>query len=590
MKIKNQYYQGNGVIPGIVIGRAFVIEREKDTDTHSHIVSQQVEIEIDRFKNALKKGFDELEMIKNKISADHKDPGHILEAHQMMIQDEELQKQVIETIRHELVNAEWAINKTLEKWKTLFLSVDDEYMQERISDLKFVSRRLIRNLSGKNNYIAQPPPDAIVVAKELSPAETIQIGKNAISGMVIEKGGKTSHTIIIAKAFEIPTIVGIKNITTEVGTGDLLLLDANSGQLIANPDVEMVQKYRTRMHKALAFEQNLLKQSAKPAKTKDDYTIKISANIDFVNEIEAANSHGAEGIGLYRTEFLFINNFRDALDEKLHFKDTLKLLESSSISPITIRTFDLGGDKFPLEADFSNEPNPALGLRSIRLALKERTILKSQLRGILRAYIKNHSVELRIMFPLVGSMEEFLSAKEVYWECINELLQEGHDIPDNISIGTMIELPSACMISDHLATKSDFFSIGSNDLTQYSLGIDRNNDMISDLYQPLHPGILRLIKRTIKSAKNAKIPISVCGDTATDPIAALILIGMGIENLSMPPAYIPHIKKLIRNIELRKVEKITEQALEMQTAKGIIQLFIKNFEEAIDDSRLKYSE
>ncbi|MGM0596260.1 MAG: phosphoenolpyruvate--protein phosphotransferase [Myxococcota bacterium] len=589
MKIKNQYYQGNGVIPGIVIGRTFVIEREKDTDTHSHITFQQVEIEIDRFKNALQKSFDELEMIKNRISEDHKDPGHILEAHQMMIQDEELQKQVIETIKNELVNAEWAIDKTLEKWKTLFLSVEDEYMQERISDLKFVSKRLIRNLSGKNGSIVNPPPDAIVIAKELSPAETIQIGKNAISGMVIEKGGRTSHTVIIAKAFEIPTIVGIKDITNEVGTGDLLLLDATSGQLIANPDVEMVQKYRTRMHKALAYEQNLLKQSTKPAKTKDDYTIKISANIDFVNEIEAANSHGAEGVGLYRTEFLFINNFRDALDEKLHFDDTLKLLENSSISPLTIRTFDLGGDKFPLEADFSNEPNPALGLRSIRLALKRRKILKSQLRGILRSYIKNHKVELRIMFPLVGSMEEFLSAKEVYWECINELLQEGHDIPDNIAIGTMIELPSACMISDHLATKSDFFSIGSNDLTQYSLGVDRNNDMISDLYQPLHPGILRLIKKTIKSAKNAKIPISVCGDTATDPVAALILIGMGIENLSMPPGYIPHIKRLIRNVELRKVEKITEQALEMQTAKGIIQLFIKNFEEAIDGSRLKYS-
>jgi phosphoenolpyruvate-protein phosphotransferase (PTS system enzyme I) len=577
MKSTNDFFHGKGVVRGIAIGRAYVHSHTNEELVLKHIDKESVDYEILRFESSLEKSWNQLEKIKEKLGKDHTDPGHIIEAQQMMLRDDELKNSVTNAISNDLVNVEWAINKAIKKWEKIFDGVEDEYIKERYYDIKHLFNRFVRNLSGTKYSCLNPPPDAIVIAKEISPAETIQLGRNAISAIVTEKGGKTSHTVIIAKAFEIPTIVGVKSITETVGNGDLIIVDGAEGILIINPDIQHIQEYRQRMYKDFAREQNLISQSSSKAVTLDNHELNIFANIDFVDEIENAHSHGAEGIGLYRTEFLFLSNFSILNDEEIHFNDTMKLMESWGSGTVTIRTFDLGSDKFVYEEQIEKESNPALGLRSIRLALTMRPLLKKQLRGILRASVFNKDINLRIMFPLISSYDEFIEAKDVYFEAANELVLEGHELPDNIKVGSMIELPSACIISDILAQECDFFSIGSNDLIQYSVAVDRNNDLVSHLFTPLHPGVLRMINKVIENGKNANIPVSLCGDMATDPISALILIGMGLLDFSIPPGFIPHIKRLIKSVEYKKLKKFTELALKMRSHNEIEQLFRKNF-------------
>jgi phosphoenolpyruvate-protein phosphotransferase (PTS system enzyme I) len=580
----NSFFSGNGVVPGIAIGRAFVFSREFKKAPHRHIEESLVQYELNRFKAALNSSHNQLETIKEKLGQDYRDPGHILEAHQMMFKDEELNDAVQKIVKEKLINVEWALSITLEKWEKIFLRVDDEYLKERFSDLQFVTYRLLRNLSGEDNFCVKPPPDAIVVAKVLSPAETINLGKSAIQSIVTERGGRTSHTVIIAKSFEIPTVIGVEDIYDSVATGDLIIVDGIDGVVVVNPDATQIKKYRSKMHKLYANEQNLISQSFEPAITLDKKIINIYANVDFAEEAIQALSHGAEGIGLYRTEFLFISLKEQAQEEEQHFEDALKLFESwGDKGPITVRTFDLGGDKFPLNIDNRKEANPALGLRSLRLALKHRVLFKAQIRGILRAFIKNPHMDLRIMFPFVGSLTELINAKEVYYECYNELHREGFVLPKHVQLGTMLELPAALMITDILAKESDFFSIGTNDLTQYSLAVDRGNESIADLYNPLHPGILRLMDLSIKSAKAHDIPIAICGDMATEPIAAFILMGLGIEYFSIPPAFIPLVKRFFRSINYENAKTVTREAITLSTSNEVRQLVLNNIDENLVD-------
>lgn len=569
----NIFVSGKGVVPGISIGRAYVVQPKLVSKIQRNITEGEIPIEIQRFNIAIDKSYEQLEALKQKIGDEYRDPGHILEAHQMMLKDEELRKDVIQFISDRFINVEWAINLVMEKWEKIFLRVENEYFNERASDLRFVTYRILRNISGLDCFSHDPPPDAIVIAPELSPVETIQFCKNAVTAIVTEKGGSTSHTVIIAKSFEIPTVIAAKGILDLIKNGDLILVNGNTGEIIINPDVNHVRDYRRRMMKILAMEQNLINESHTAAVTLDGVKLTVYANVDFAEEIEKAMTHGAEGIGLYRTEFLFLSNINEAINEELHFKDTLNLLEKWEGGPVTIRTFDLGGDKFPTEGEVLNEPNPALGLRSIRLALKNRKLFKAQIRGILRAHSSVPEVVLKIMFPLISSWDELNEAKDVYYECTEELTQEGHELNENISIGTMIELPSACMISDILAREVDFFSIGSNDLIQYSLAVDRANENISYLYRPLHPGVLRMLKFTIDSALNAGIEVSICGDMATMPIGALILMGFGLRTFSVPPSFIPHLKKMFRQVSAGEIKELAEQALNMASHHDISEFF-----------------
>lgn len=582
MKCDNTYFTGNGVVPGIAIGRAYVLSKRSVSPSLKHITEHEVEFEIKRFEAAVERSYAHLESIKAKIDSHYHDPGHIIEAQQLMLKDEELRLSVCQAIEQRLVNVEWALTLALQKYEEVFAGVEDEYLRERFADIHHLVNNLQRNLSGAECVRLEPPPDAVVVADEISPAEAIQLGRAAISALVTQKGGRTSHTVIIAKSFEIPCVVGVKEIVQDVGTGDLVLVDGAEGSIILNPCLERVQEYRLRMHKNFALEQSLISQSRAPATTLDGETFSVYANIDFSEEADTALSHGAEGIGLYRTEFLFISKLREALDEEVHYHDTKKLLSLWGSGPLTIRTFDLGSDKFPIiRQEIPLESNPALGLRSIRLSLVKRDIFKKQLRGILRAWVQYPETDLRFMFPLISGYDEFMLAKEVLIEAQTELEAQGHEIPEPLCVGSMIELPSAAMQADLLATECDFFSIGSNDLTQYAIAVDRNNDAVSHLFNPLNVGVLRLMKRVIECGQAAGIPVSICGDMATDPIAALVLMGMGMKIFSVPPGFIPHVKRLIRSVKREEITRLTRQGLGLKSGHSMEKLFREALEPII---------
>lgn len=570
MEKRNVLY-GTGVVPGIVIGRAHILEGAHPlSSVRKRIAPEHISEEIQRFRMAVDAAWRQLEDIKEQLVGELKDPGHILEAHQMMLQDEELQKSILQFIQNDLVNSEWAVQKTLDQWEARFLSVENEYLRERFSDLKFVCARLLRTLSGETPPKLAPPPDAIIVAQELSPADAILLGRNAVAGLVMASGGKTSHTVIIAKAFEIPTLVGLGDAVANIGEGDLLILNGHKGELLVNPDPRVVAEHRARSYRMIAKDQALLEKSREPVVTQDGILVRVMANLDFIDEMDKAIDHGAEGIGLYRSEFLFLVLDHDIADEEAHFLNTRQLMErwDASKGPLTLRTFDLGGDKFPLSSE-TREPNPALGQRSLRLALAHPKIFKVQVRGFLRALSVNPHIFMRIMFPLVTSLAEFVKARDLVAECETELFEEGYDIPKRYQVGAMLEVPAVLMAADALARHCDFFAIGSNDLIQYALAVDRGNEKVVELYQGLHPGVLRMMGYAIQAAANAQVDISLCGDLATEPIPALLLLGMGLRVFSMPPVFIPYAKEFLRQLNISEIEKITREALTLPCAQDI---------------------
>ncbi|PKN46317.1 MAG: phosphoenolpyruvate--protein phosphotransferase [Deltaproteobacteria bacterium HGW-Deltaproteobacteria-17] len=572
MSIRNVYLFGQGVVPGIVIGRAHLIQGANQYAwTQRHIPPEECSIEIDRLRQAVETSWQQLEDIKEQLAGDSKDPGHILEAHQMMLRDQDLQSSFEKIIVSERINAEWAVLRTLGAWEERFLRIENEYIRERFSDLRFVCTRLLRTLSGQSaNEVIAPPPDAVIIATELSPADTILLGRNAVAGLITVRGGKTSHTVIIAKAFEIPTVVGVARAFEHVGEGDLVVLNGHKGEIIVNPDAKLVSVYRAQSHRMIAKDQALLEKCHLPGETADGTQVRVLANLDFADEIVKAKGHGAEGIGLYRTEFLFMVHEKDIADEQVHFQDVKELLERwPGGGPVTLRTFDLGGDKFPLTSQLAREANPALGQRSLRLALAHPHIFKAQLRGFLRAYALFPHIDLRIMFPLVASVREFQTAREILCECYRELSIEGHEIPDTFKIGAMLELPAALMIADMLSRECQFFSIGSNDLIQYALAVDRGNEKVAHMYRGLHPGILRMIHHAIRAADDAGVDISLCGDLATEPIPALIMLGLGLRSFSMPPVFIPYAKDFLRTVRLAEIEELTTHALTLPCADDI---------------------
>ncbi len=571
MDNRNVFLFGQGVVPGIVIGRAHIIASPNQfAYAQKRIAPEQVGEEIQRFRRAVDEAWRQLEDIKEQVVGDYKDPGHILEAHQMMLRDAELQKSIEHFIREDLVNSEWAVQKTLAQWQERFLRVENEYLRERFSDLNFVCARLLRVLSGQAPAaIEAPPPDAIIVAQELSPADAILMGRNAVAGLVLVRGGKTSHTVIIAKAFEIPALVGVGSALENIGEGDLLILNGHKGEIIVNPDARLVASYRAQSHRQIAKDQALQEKSHLPAVTVDGVRVLVMANLDFIDEVDKAVDHGAEGIGLYRSEFLFLVRDRDITDEEVHFANARQLVENwDREGPLTLRTFDMGGDKFPL-ASGPREPNPALGQRSLRLAMAHPEIFKAQVRGFLRALSEKPSVQMRIMFPLVTSVSEFVKARDLVAECERELMEEGYDVPKHYQVGAMLEVPAAMMAADALSRYCQFFSIGSNDLIQYALAVDRGNERVAALYQGLHPGVLRMIAHAIQAAREAQIDISLCGDLATEPIPALLLLGMGLRVYSMPPVFIPYAKEFLRQLNMAEVEAITREALTLPCAHDI---------------------
>ncbi len=555
---------GIAACQGIAIGRAYIVDRRQLKVPKRHLEQDEVEGEIERFHRAIEASGRQLEKIKQKIEEREKDHYAIITAHQLIMRDDHVVGATTQHIRDGLINAEWALRKSVEQIKSVFDAVEDDYFRERRSDVDFVGERVLRNLLGRDSRVT-PPPDAIVIAHDLSPADTAVLYRAAVAGIATDVGGKTSHTAIIARGYSTPAVVGTEDLTHHVGRDDLVIVDGTEGVVIINPDPETVTEYRERGRLQIAAGIARMSRSAEPAVTRDGVKVELLANLDHLNEASVAVSHGSEGVGLCRTEYHFMAS-EELPTEEDHFNYAADVMEAMGGRTVTFRTLDLGADKISEQhVEPHDEANPALGLRSLRLCLTEsmRPMFRSQLRGLLRASVKG---DMKLMFPMISGLEELRAAKEFLAEVQAELRSEGVAFDEDLAIGIMIEMPSAALVADHLAKYVDFFSIGTNDLIQYTIAVDRMNEMVPYLYAPLHPAILRLIQNVVRAAKEQDIPVSICGEMAGDPLVAPVLIGLGLRTLSMHAVAMPDVKEAICCISVEQVEALAKEVLQLESA------------------------
>jgi phosphotransferase system enzyme I (PtsI) len=563
----DKFIQGIGASPGIIIGKAYLVERFKVRLPQKQIASVQVEEEVKRFLSAIQESQNQLTEIKEKIlDPEVRKHSFILDVHSMILNDEMLLQDTVDTIRKKKVNAEWALDLTLEKLDTAFKAIEDEYLRERSSDLHYVASRIFRNLLGKkHDDISKIKGKVIVVAHDLSPADTLQMNLEHVAGFITDIGGKVSHTAILSRSMGIPAVVGLEVATSLINGGDLLIIDGETGEVVINPTEEVSKPFLERKRRTRLIEREVLKYASLPAETRDGVRVRLQANIEMVEEISSSKMHGAEGIGLYRTEILYLNR-KDLPTEEEHFRTYRRLVEEIYPATATIRTLDIGGDKFLPDYSKNNELNPALGLRAIRFSLKETEIFKTQLRGILRASVHGKP---RILLPMISGIEEIRQAKTILEEVKKSLARAKIPFDEKMEIGAMIEIPSASDIADILAREVDFFSIGTNDLIQYALAVDRINEHVSYLYEPLHPAVLRIIQRVVQSGHQAGIPVAICGEMAAEPAYAVVLLGLGLDELSMNPVSIPKVKKVLRMSRFEESRSLVEQLFQFATASEI---------------------
>jgi len=466
----------------------------------------------------------------------------------------------------------------MDKYIKAFAKMNDEYLKERISDIDDVGKRILKNLLGaKEKSLSDLKEKVIVVAYDLSPSDTATMHKKNVMGFVTDIGGRTSHTAIMAKSLEIPAVVGLEKATAKINSGDMLIVDGTEGIVIINPDKAALKKYHARQSQFVKFEKNLINLKDKPAQTLDGHRIEISANIEMPEEIESVISHGAEGIGLYRTEYLYMNK-RGLPSEDEQFEAYKKVVTKLSGSPVIMRTLDLGGDKFLSQLEVPHEMNPFLGWRAIRFCLAQPKIFKAQLRAILRASAFGN---IKLIFPMISGVEELRQAIEVLNEVKQELCAKKIKFDKDVEVGAMIEIPSAALTCDLLAKEVDFFSIGTNDLIQYSLAIDRVNEKIAYLYRPTHPAVLRLIKNIIDAGHKNKIWVGMCGEMAGEPAFGLLLLGLGLDEFSMSAAAIPEMKYIIRNLKFKDAQAVAEKALTLPTGEEVEEFSNKKLDEFI---------
>lgn len=552
---------------GIAFGEAFISDRRRIKTPKRHISPDEVDVEIARFSAALESTDRQLQRIKEKLYwAGGQEHTLILQAHQLILKDEQLVEQTRQTIANDLVNAEWALRRTIAGIKKLFDQVEDDYFRERRSDVDFVADHLMVTLTGSRTEPEVLPRDAVIVTHDLSPADTARFWRAGARAFVTEVGGRTSHTSIMARSLAMPAVVGIADVTEVVGNGDPIIVDGYRGEVLCSPDDETIRRYQRRASRRAQAAAGLRRERELPAETLDGVQVRMLANIELSDEIPAALSHGAEGIGLYRTEFLYLG--RDRLPtEQEHLADALQVLNYSGDHPVTFRTCDLGGDKIPGHTLSGGETNPALGLRSIRLCLEREQMFREQLRGLVRA---SSGGKIRIMFPMVSGVGEFRQAKAILEECIADVRAEGVHVPP-FPVGIMVEMPSAAITADLLAREADFFSVGTNDLTQYALAIDRVNEQVNYLFRPYHPAILRLINQVVVAADAGNIPVTVCGEMAGDPMMTLVLIGLGVREMSMSPLAIPTIKRVVRTARASEARALARRILALPTAEDVEQ-------------------
>lgn len=578
---KQLQLRGIPAAPGIAIGKAHVFGTEEIVPHERDITEAEIMGEITRFKDVLAKTRKEILAIEKKISKEMGvEHGKIFSAHLLVLEDSVLVKEVISRLTKKRKNIEAVFAEVLNKYISVLAEAKDEYLRDRISDITDVGKRILRNLTGvEEKSMEFLEEKSIIIAYDLSPSDTAMMHKGRVMGFATDIGGRTSHTAIMAKSLEIPAVVGLESVTDVIKNGDQVILDGIHGVVIVNPSKRFVEKYEKEKKKYETLEKELVELRTLPSETLDGKKVTVAGNIELPEDVASVVSHGAEGIGLYRTEYFYMNR-KDLPSEEEQFNAYKSVAQRIKPHCVVVRTLDLGGDKFLSQLDVPREMNPFLGWRAIRFCLARPDVFKSQLRAILRASVFGN---LKMMYPMISGVSEFRQANVLLEEVKSDLRKEGIPFNENMPVGAMIEVPSAAITSDILAKEADFFSIGTNDLIQYSLAVDRVNEKIAYLYEPTHPAVLNLIKTVIQNGHKENIPVAMCGEMAGDISLTMILMGLGLDEFSTSPIAVPEVKKIVRSINYYDAREIAEKALTFDTGREIQEFARKKLKELVPD-------
>jgi phosphotransferase system enzyme I (PtsI) len=564
--------KGIAVSPGISIAESMIIDSEDYRIPRRLIKPSQRILEIQRTRNAFKEAISELTKLESEQDQAEGKIRDIFAVHLRFMHDRSLRKKITDLIQMDLVTAEFAVTTVLREIASHFAKVEDAYISERAADIYDIERRLLKQLLGKKREnVEHLKKEVVIVAKELSPTQTAGFDRKYVKGIASDAGGRTSHAAIVARSLGIPAVVALEDLTESTGTGDTVIIDGNRGIVIVNPDEQTILQYEEYSREFAELEHRLDAIRQKPAVTRDGTEIPLLGNIEFPDEAEVVLEKGGAGIGLYRTEFLYLNTESEPTEQD-HYEAYAKTVRVFEDRPVIIRTLDLGADKYTQSKRFIPERNPFLGLRSIRFCLQNLTMFKKQLRAILRVSVLG---QVKIMFPLITNRQELMQAKMILHDVMEDLDEESIPYNRDIKVGIMVETPSAALTAYSLAHDVDFFSIGTNDLTQYTLAVDRGNELVSSLYSVSDPAVLRLIRNVIQDAHKAQVDLSVCGEMASEPEYIMLLLGMGVRTISIASPMIPEIKQMIRSVTMEECNKVARKVLGMDSERQI-SVYLRN--------------
>jgi phosphoenolpyruvate-protein phosphotransferase (PTS system enzyme I) len=553
--------KGIAVSKGVVIGKAYLLDSTKLCIIKHQVSEPEVEKEVERFRQAIEKTKLQMTEIKKRAEKIADKYAIILDTYSLLLDDDILVNETTQKIRSHKTNAEWALTETLNDFLKLFDNINDDYLKGKKDDLDLLVQTILKNLIGHSQESLSDIHEPVIIATHsLSPADTIMMPKNFVKGLITETGGKTSHVGIFAAALGIPAITGVKALTTQINSGDQIIVDGIDGEVIINPSSGTIKQYINKQENYRKYEERLLTNIHQQAETLDGYQIKLLANIESNKEVKTLHKYGVEGVGLYRTEFLYLAATTLPGEREL-YEDFKQVVQEMDNRPVVIRTLDIGMDKQFGDVRNDDEVNPALGLRGIRLSLAKPQLMADQLKGILRASFYGN---VKILYPMISSVTEIIQANKMLEGAKKYLRQEQISFNEEIEVGAMIETPAAAICIDHILKEVDFVSIGTNDLIQYLLAVDRINESVAHLYQPFHPSVLRTLKNIMKSAENAGKKVSICGELGGDPMATMLLLGLGkFDDLSMEPHSVPKVKKIIRTIRLEEAHQLADDVLQM---------------------------